>query len=348
MYNDTLDSISKEIRKIESLCQHLPSTEIMGIKGLSTYIKNCGRSGSTTRTLASLQGTRVVVDASIYMYRYQAQNDLVGGMYAMVSLLEHHGIQLHFVFDGTPPTYKFMALEERKMLRQEAQNELARLEKIVVGVPPADARELNTRIQRLRRQCTRLTNEDIVSVKTLLTLMGVGYTVADGEADRLCAKLVLCRVMDACLSDDTDMFAYGCPRVLRYLSVLGETVVYYDYSAILHDLGMTPEEFRSVCVASGTDYNSATQGFGRAYSVFARFKSSVVTESFTNWLIGSDSGGDTIDECEFWSAYLMYNLNDVEVPKVLRHRRSDGWCHAPPKNHDGLRSFLGQYDFLFT
>lgn len=320
----------------------------MGIKGLSTYVKNSGRRGSMTRTLASLRGTRVVVDASIYMYRYQAQNDLVGGIYAMVSLLEHHGIELHFVFDGSPPIEKFMALEMRKMQRQEAQNELASLEKIVVGVPPADARELNTRIQRLRRQCTRLTSEDIVSVKTLLTLMGVGYTVADGEADRLCAKLVMCRTMDACLSDDTDMFAYGCPRVLRYLSVLGETVVHYDYSAILCDLGMSSEEFRCVCVSAGTDYNRATQGFGRAYSVFAKFKSSTATGSFTNWLIGSDSGGDTIDECEFWSAYLMYNLNDVEVPKVLRRRRDGRLGQALSKNPDGLRTFLGEYDFLFA
>lgn len=319
----------------------------MGIKGLSTYVKNSGRRGSTTRTLASLRGMRVVVDASIYMYRYQAQNDLVGGMYAMVSILEHHGIEQHFVFDGSPPTEKFMALEQRKMQRQEARDELARLENIVVGLPPSDARELNVRIKRLQRQCTCLTDEDITSVKKLLTLMGIGYTVADGEAERLCAKLVQCRVMDACLSDDTDLFAYGCPRVLRYLSVLGETVIHYDYSAILQDLGMSPEEFRSVCVMAGTDYNRATQGFGRAYSAFTRFKSSAATESFTNWLIGSDCGGDTIDECEFWSAYLMYNLNDVDVPKVLQRRRGKRLGYAPPKNSDDLRTFLAQYDFLF-
>ena len=234
------------------------------------------------------------------------------------------------------------------MQRQEARNELARLEQIMMGVSPAEARKLNIRMQRLRRQCTRLTDEDIVSVKTLLTLMGIGYTVADGEAERLCAKLVLCRSVDACLSDDTDMFAYGCPQVLRYLSVLGETVVHYDYSAIIRDLGMTPEEFRSVCVAAGTDYNRATKGFGRAYSAFTRFKSSLATGSFTDWLIDSDSGGDTIDECEFWAAYLMYNLNDVDVPKVLRRRKSGRLGYTSPKNPDGLRTFLGQYDFLFT
>lgn len=286
-----------------------------------------------------------MVDASIYMYRYQAQNDLVGGMYAMISLLEHHGIELYFVFDGIPPTEKFIALEERKTQRQEARDELTHLEQFAINATPADARKLSVHIQRLRRQCTRLTEEDIGSIKALLTYMGIGYIVADGEAERLCAKLVLSRVVDACLSDDTDMFAYGCPRVLRYLSVLGETVVHYDYSAILCDLNMTSEDFRSVCIAAGTDYNRSIQGFGRAYFAFSRFKSSNATGSFTDWLISSNSNEDTVDECEFWSAYLMYNLNDVEIPKVLRHRKSE---QPPLKDPEALRTFLGQYDFLFT
>ena len=170
-----------------------------------------------------------------------------------------------------------------------------------------NSRELSQRIQRLRRQCARLTDDDIISVKTLLTHMGVGYTVADGEAERLCAKLVLSRVVDACLSDDTDMFAYGCPRVLRYLSVLGETVVHYDLSSIIDDMGMSLQEFRSACVVAGTDYNKTTQGFGCARNKFIRFKESGVNSTFVDWLVKS-SGENKIDECEFWSAYLMYDL----------------------------------------
>jgi len=319
----------------------------MGIKGLSTYVKNSGRRGSATRTLASLQGTRVVVDASIYMYRYQAQNDLVGGMYAMVSLLEHHGLELHFVFDGNPPAEKFATLEERRSNREEARDELLRLERLAKDAVPADARVLNTRIQRLRRQCTRLTDEDIASVKSLLTFMGIGYTVADGEAERLCAKLVISGVVDACLSDDTDVLALGCPRVLRYLSVLGETVVHYEYSALLRDLEMSKEEFRSVCVAAGTDYNRSTQGFGRARAAFDRFKSSGAGGSFAEWITGSGSGEEAIDECEFWSAYLMYELTDVVVPKILLRRGGTRLGQLPQKNPEALRSFLGRHGFLF-
>jgi len=49
---------------------------------------------------------------------------------------------------------------------------------------------------------------------------GVSYIDADGEADQLCASLVLKNKVYACLSEDMDLFVYGCPRVLRYLSFI--------------------------------------------------------------------------------------------------------------------------------
>ena len=85
--------------------------------------------------------------------------------------------------------------------------------------------------------------------------LGVNYIVAPGEADAMCAQMVLKRKAHACMSDDTDMFVYGCPRVLRHLNLLDETITMYDMSRILNLMGMTLTEFRQICVVSGTDYN---------------------------------------------------------------------------------------------
>ena len=72
-----------------------------------------------------------------------------------------------------------------------------------------------------------------------------------------------------------------------------------------------------------------------------------MNSTFVDWLVKS-SGENKIDECEFWSAYLMYDLTHVKVPKSLR-RNSDGRLgSAPLKNPEALRTFLGQYDFLFV
>lgn len=59
----------------------------------------------------------------------------------------------------------------------------------------------------------------------------------------------------ACLSDDMDMFVYGCTRVLRHVSLLKHTVILYDMDIILKDLKMSIADFRQITVISGTDYN---------------------------------------------------------------------------------------------
>ena len=92
-------------------------------------------------------------------------------------------------------------------------------------------------------------------VKNLLTHSGMTWTDARGEADVLCAELVLSGTAYACLSEDMDMFAYGCDRVLRHLSLSKHTVLIYDLKEILDQIQMTKCEFRQVLVLSGTDYN---------------------------------------------------------------------------------------------
>ena len=71
----------------------------------------------------------------------------------------------------------------------------------------------------------------------------------------MCVELVLNGTAWACLSDDMDMLVYGCPRVLRHLSLLECTVLYYDLEKILFELDMDLTTFRQIMVLSGTDYN---------------------------------------------------------------------------------------------
>jgi hypothetical protein len=59
----------------------------------------------------------------------------------------------------------------------------------------------------------------------------------------------------ACISDDMDMFVYGCPRVIRYLSLTSKTYALYETSKICDLLEVTINELRQVSVLSGTDYN---------------------------------------------------------------------------------------------
>lgn len=317
----------------------------MGIKGLSGYIKRRGVRGTSTLSLKDLEGWRIAVDASIYLYRYRAQDELVSSLYSMVSLLQHYGAELLFVFDGRPPPEKLEELEQRRLRRVEARAELTRLESIVPD-GREDPKALSAQIQRLKRQCVRLTDTDIASAKSLLDLMGVGYVTAIGEAETLCAKLVQRRFVDAVLSDDTDMFMYGCGGILRYLSLLHETVVFYSTPDIMRSLNMDEEDFRVVCVLAGTDYSPSHCKFAQVMELYEDYVKTESEHGFHTWLqLRAEWKPLDVNLSDVIS---LYDLEAVQVPKCVRTRGGGKMGNPLPPDKAELRKFLSAHDFLFA
>ena len=227
----------------------------MGIKHLNRFVRKECPDAIKNIAFAELAGKVVVVDASIYMYRFLADQALLENMYTMVSLLQMHGIVPVFIFDGKPPDEKRNLLNKRKHLKRAAEIKYNDI-KVQLELSCCRHEDAAHLLKALRRRFVRACDADFERVKTLLQALGVNYIVAPGEADALCAQMVLKRKAHACMSDDTDMFVYGCPRVLRHLNLMDETVTMYDMSKILNLLGITMTEFRQICVVSGTDYNA--------------------------------------------------------------------------------------------
>jgi 5'-3' exonuclease len=122
---------------------------------------------------------------------------------------------------------------------------------------------------QLRKRFARLREGDIDNVKELLVSFGFTIIDAEGEADVLCARLAIKKRVYACLSDDTDMFVYGCAVVLRHISLLNHSVVSYTMADILAEIGLTQHEFKMMCVVNGTDYDAVGGGTGAAVNVNA-------------------------------------------------------------------------------
>ena len=110
-------------------------------------------------------------------------------------------------------------------------------------------------MEKLKKQFIHIKDADYIVVKSLLDHCGIAWVTAPGEADELCAHMLHTNKAYACLSDDMDMFAYGCLRVFRHFSLVKHTVLFYDLVEILFELQMTIQEFRQIVVLSGTDYN---------------------------------------------------------------------------------------------
>ena len=66
-------------------------------------------------------GKTVVIDTSIYLYRYNSNNELFENFYSMLTLFKLNKITPLFIFDGKPPPEKYDKLNERKIERQNGK-----------------------------------------------------------------------------------------------------------------------------------------------------------------------------------------------------------------------------------
>jgi flap endonuclease-1 len=230
----------------------------MGIKYLNKFLKESAADSMKFISISELSGKRIAVDISIYMYKYASEDSLIENMYLLLSVLRYYNVIPIFIFDGKPPDEKKDILLQRREDKKEAEKEYNKIKNLLHSNPnmeEADKQELVSNMDILKKKFVHISKTDVENVKNLIRAYGATYYDAPGEADELCALLTIKGKVFATLSEDMDMFVYGCPKVLRYLSLLNHTAVLYNMKDILGNLGITQKELREICVLSGTDYN---------------------------------------------------------------------------------------------
>ena len=228
----------------------------MGIRNLNRYLRNNCPESIRCIPISDISHKKIAVDISIYLYKYESENALLENMFMMLSIFRHYNIIPIFIFDGKPPDEKKALLQKRKEDKKTAQEEYYKLQKhLQDDNKQNDKQEIIAKMVQLKRQFVQINKEKIEKVKSLIRAYGATYYDALGEADELCALLVIKKKVWACLSEDMDLFVYGCSRVLRYFSLISHTVVLYFTKGILNELNMTYKNFKEICILSGTDYN---------------------------------------------------------------------------------------------
>jgi flap endonuclease-1 len=323
----------------------------MGIKHLNQFVRQECPDAIRSVAFAELSGKIVVVDASIYMYRFLADRALLENMYTMVSLLQMHGIVPVFIFDGKPPDEKRTLLNKRKYLKRAAEIKYnnAKVQLELSCCRDADATHS---LNALRRRFIRLRDADFDRVKTLLQALGVNYIVAPGEADALCAQMVLKRKAHACMSDDTDMFVYGCPRVLRHLNLMDETVTMYDMSKILNMLGITMTEFRQICVVSGTDYAATMHlHLKLTLKLFKQYKKCTQDAAATGGIVATDFYTWLHHNCNTLCPRLKFNYDAIVAVHDMfdtTHVKFTTPIHKNNFNRELLHEVMAHENFIFV
>ena len=277
----------------------------MGVKLLSKLLKTeCGDCVRKTH-LRQLYGEKICIDTSIYLYRYKSMEGLLEKFYLMCSIFKYYNIVPLFVFDGKPPEEKQDEINRRRENREKAWKKYDEMKK-KFGVSPNKHQE--KKLENLKRSIVKVKWKDIQNVKDLITSMGFKHIEAQGEADKLCAALVRKNKVYGVLTEDMDLFAYGCPVVFRYISLTNHTVMQYNLKDILKKLKISLENFQLLCVMSGTDYLKTNKN---VFYYLNCYKKSKYME-FGKWLqIHNNLSDDTYEKVT--NILRMYQSLDKEL-----------------------------------
>ena len=165
------------------------------------------------------------------------------------------GVKIIVVFDGAPPKEKAYILQERADARNKSKEKIKKLisEKSSLYAYKKALCEYN-----------KPNNTEWNFSKNIIIAMGCKCYLANGEAEKLCS--VLCKNGDvyAAVSNDTDLYAYECPFIVKNIKnfYTGTVYEYVCLNEILKLIDMDFEKFFNLCLMCGNDYAQRVKGFG--------------------------------------------------------------------------------------
>lgn len=253
----------------------------MGIKGLTQLVKNNSPGSIEHKALYTMQGKRIAVDTSIFLYKslmnVRSKGDYlrnsegkvvshIQGLYYKTNQLLTFGITPIYIFDGKPPEEKNDCLKERNKKVNECKEKMENTEN------PEEKKSLEKGTIRIKK-------EYIDDLKHMFSLMGVSYIHANGEAEAYASELCRLGFVDAVMTEDMDTLSYGCPQLFRTCIDKSikrpDIVTVFNFQKILEDFKMNHDEFIDMCILCGCDYCPTIPKVGpvRAMKFIHKYKS---------------------------------------------------------------------------
>ena len=255
----------------------------MGIKLLNKFLEQ-----ETKRSrchLSKFANKKIAIDISIYLYQFKKESDnWLSKLYRMCIIFRHHRIRPIFVFDGFERSVdKNKTLEKRREVRHKLFEKIEEIEKM----KDYEMSDENIKLlDDLKKRTKRPNRDDIIKAKKLFDACGLQYIQPQGEADEVCVALVNKNIVYACLSNDTDMFALGCKRIMKNFNIISHNVDFYSLEDIVSNLKMDIKSFKQLCVLSGTDYNFTNKNIFYFYKMYNKYnKIKLENLQFLEWLV---------------------------------------------------------------
>ncbi|CAO2638555.1 Exonuclease 1 [Lemmus lemmus] len=236
----------------------------MGIQGLLQFIKEA----SEPVNVKKYKGQAVAVDTYCWLHKGaiacaeklakgEPTDRYVGFCMKFINMLLSHGVKPILVFDGcTLPSKK----EVERSRRERRQSNLLKGKQLLREGKVSEARDCFTR-------SVNITHAMAHKVIKAARALGVDCLVAPYEADAQLAYLNKAGIVQAVITEDSDLLAFGCKKVVLKMDQFGNGLeVDQARLGMCKQLGdvFTEEKFRYMCILSGCDYLSSLRGIGLA------------------------------------------------------------------------------------
>jgi 5'-3' exonuclease len=331
----------------------------MGIKGMNKFLRNNCPDIFEPIHISEFAFKKVAIDISLYLCKFKTVcgDHWITAFINLVACLRRNEIHCVFIYDtGSPPEkaaeraarreqqakadQKVRLLEdalEHYHMTNEVQQILTDLnEKKKEKVPPRlmtktkngiDMVMIEQEISRLRQQILDISPEDFALTKELFDILKVPYYQAPLEAETTCADLCKRGLVDAVLSEDTDVLAYGSPIFLSKIDTATDNCVRINHSDMLESLELNYEEFLDLCIMCGTDYNKNIFRIGpeKSYTLITQHRSIDEIENKTTndtSILNHIRGRELFKDYERFEVVIPYcgtpNFEDLSM-FVIKH-----------------------------
>jgi exonuclease-1 len=252
----------------------------MGIPGLLPALKSI----TSTKHIGEYKGLTAGIDASGWLYKGlytcslevvkdgpDASDKYIDYCLRRVELLLTHEVTPILIFDGGPLPTKASKEQERRTSRLE--NRTKGLEALRSGIGGNDlARQYLSKALQVTPAMTQRLMQALKERK-------VHFIVAPYEADAQLAFMSQNKMVDFCISEDSDLLAYRVQTVFYKMDPEGN-----GEEIRLRNLGATEaldllcwshDQFVDMCILAGCDYCARLTGLGlkRAHKLIKRHRS---------------------------------------------------------------------------
>ena len=263
----------------------------MGIKNLHTFLRKHVPHVYKEISLTQFAYKHIAIDLSIYLCKYKAlyKERWIDSFLSLMTCLRENEIHFVFILDSKSPPEKDNEKKHRSLQREKLRNRIIEMEKAFRllleknEISPciekffhpknyhheASIQQVSTEIDRLKSNLLDIHMEDFTLIKQLFDILQVPYYYAHGEAEATCSHLCKNGIVDAVMTEDTDILAYGCPISLHKIDINNNTITMINMDYLLNELNMNYSTFRDFCIMCGTDYNSNIPKIGsdRSYKL---------------------------------------------------------------------------------